>query len=71
VSPGQERDASKTISSKRLGAWPGDVNLESVGLPAGRHTPTLNNLAPNIRYDALVPTDEPTWQPPDGRLRQR
>ncbi len=52
-------------------AWPGDVNLQSVELPAGRHTLTLDNLAPNIRYDALVLTDEPTWQPPDGRLRQR
>ncbi|MDZ7620051.1 MAG: hypothetical protein U1E05_23870, partial [Patescibacteria group bacterium] len=51
-------------------AWPGVVNLESVELPAGRHTLTLTNLGPNVRYDALVITDEPTWQPPDGRLRQ-
>jgi hypothetical protein len=52
-------------------AWPGSVNLESVELPAGRHTLILSNLTPNIRYDALVLTDEPTWQPHDGRLRQR
>jgi hypothetical protein len=52
-------------------AWPGDVNLQSVELPAGRHTLTLDNLTLNIRYDALVLADEPTWQPPDGRLRQR
>jgi len=52
-------------------AWPGTADLESVELPEGRRTLTLDNLAPNVRYDALVITDEPTWQPPDGRLRQR
>ncbi len=52
-------------------AWPGDVNLEAVPLPAGQHTLTLSNLTADIRYDALILTDEPTWQPPDGRLRQR
>jgi hypothetical protein len=52
-------------------AWPGTADLEAVELPAGRQTLTLRNLAPSVRYDALVITDEPTWQPPDGRLRQR
>ncbi|MDY0168676.1 MAG: fibronectin type III domain-containing protein [Thermoguttaceae bacterium] len=52
-------------------AWPGSVNLESVELPEGRHTLTLSSFAPNVRYDTLIITDEPTWQPPDGRLRQR
>jgi len=52
-------------------AWPGTANLEAVELPEGRHTLTLSNLVPNIRYDTLIITDEPTWQPPDGRVRQR
>jgi hypothetical protein len=52
-------------------AWPGSVNLETVTLSAGRHTLTLSNLTPGVRYDALILTDEPAWQPPDGRLRQR
>ena len=52
-------------------AWPGTADLEAVELPAGRQTLTLSNLAPSVRYDVLVVTDEPTWQPPDGRLRQR
>ena len=52
-------------------AWPGVADLEAVELPDGRHTLTLSNLTPNIRYDALILTDEPAWQPPDGRLRQR
>jgi len=52
-------------------AWPGAADLAAVELPAGRHTLTLSNLAPNVRYDALIITDEPAWQPPDGRLRQR
>ncbi len=51
--------------------WPGSINLESVDLPAGKHTLTLSRLAADVRYDTLVLTDEPTWQPPDGRLRQR
>lgn len=52
-------------------AWPGVANLEGMHLPAGTHTLTLDRLTPNIRYDALVLTDEPSWVPPDGRLRQR
>lgn len=52
-------------------AWPGEADLEGAELPEGRRRLTLENLAPDIRYDALVITDEPTWQPPDGRLRQR
>lgn len=52
-------------------AWPGEYNLEAVELPAGNHTLTLENLNEEIRYDVLVITDEPTFTPEDGRLRQR
>ncbi len=52
-------------------AWPGSVNLETVPLSAGRHTLTLSNLTANVRYDALILSDEPAWQPSCGRLRQR
>lgn len=51
-------------------AWPGVTNLQAVELPAGRYTLTLSDLASNVRYDALVITDEPAWQPSEGRLRQ-
>ena len=51
-------------------AWPGDYNLEAVELPAGTHTLTLDNLNGQIRYDVLVITDEPSFCPDDGRLRQ-
>lgn len=52
-------------------AWPGNEDLTRVPLPAGAHTLRLKSLAPNVRYDALVITSEPSWQPEDGRLRQR
>jgi len=51
-------------------AWPGNYNLEGVELPAGSHTLTLDNLNGEIRYDVLVITDEPSFCPEDGRLRQ-
>ena len=52
-------------------AWPGTHNLEGVDLAAGNHTLTLENLSVEIRYDVLVITDEPSFRPGDGRLRQR
>ena len=52
-------------------AWPGNSNLTQVRIPAGRHTLRLQKLVPGIRYDALVITNEPSWVPEDGRLRQR
>ncbi|MFO8080745.1 MAG: hypothetical protein R6V07_10590, partial [Armatimonadota bacterium] len=52
-------------------AWPGNEDLTRVTLPAGTHTLRLEDLAPEVRYDALVITSEPTWRPEDGRLRQR
>ncbi len=52
-------------------AWPGEYNLEGVELSQGRHTLELENLHEEIRYDVLFITDEPSFQPEDGRLRQR
>ncbi|MFP4190691.1 MAG: hypothetical protein ACLFU6_01340 [Candidatus Hydrogenedentota bacterium] len=40
-------------------------------LPAGEHTLAVENLNEEIRYDVLLITDEPSFQPEDGRLRQR
>ena len=56
----------------RFWTWarPVDVDLIAVDLPAGRHTLTLRNLAGDVRYDALFITDEPSFAPGDGRLRQ-
>lgn len=51
-------------------AWPGEGNLEGVRLPAGKHTLTLRNLAEEVRYDVLLLTNEPSFLPGDGRLRQ-
>ncbi|MFO7774390.1 MAG: fibronectin type III domain-containing protein, partial [Candidatus Hydrogenedentota bacterium] len=51
--------------------WPGNYNLEGVELPAGKHTLAVENLNEEIRYDVLLITDEPSFQPEDGRLRQR
>jgi len=45
--------------------------LTAIDLPAGRRTLTLQNLCRSIRYDVLVITDEPSFQPADGRLHQR
>ncbi len=50
--------------------WPGEYNLEGVELPAGQHTLTLEDLHGEIRYDVLIITGEPSFQPGDGRLRQ-
>jgi len=52
-------------------AWPGEADLQRTRLPAGSVELVLDNLAPNVRYDALLLTDEPSFVPGDGRLRQR
>ena len=52
-------------------AWPGNEDLIRVSLPEGTHTLRLEDLVDEIRYDALVITSDPAWQPEDGRLRQR
>ena len=52
-------------------AWPGVADLERTPLPAGEITLVLEDLAPGIRYDVLLLTDEPSFVPADGRLRQR
>jgi hypothetical protein len=44
-------------------------NPESVRLPAGRHTLSLTGLSESTRYDVMLVTDEPSFRPPDGRLR--
>ena len=31
----------------------------------------LDRLAPNVRYDVLLISDEPSFYPRDGRIRQR
>ncbi|MFO8082546.1 MAG: fibronectin type III domain-containing protein [Armatimonadota bacterium] len=56
----------------RLWTWlpPGNEDLTRVALPAGEHTLRLENLAPGVRYDALVITSDPAWKPDDGRLHQ-
>lgn len=52
-------------------AWPGGHNLEGVRLPEGRHALSVEHLHEEIRYDVLLLTNEPSFQPADGRLRQR
>jgi hypothetical protein len=39
-------------------------------LPDGRHTLALKNLTPGVRYDIVYLTDEPSFWPQDGRIRQ-
>jgi fibronectin type 3 domain-containing protein len=51
-------------------ARPIDTDLIGVELPAGRHTLTLKDFTKGVRYDALLLTDEPAFQPKNGRLRQ-
>jgi len=57
----------------RLWTWamPGEYNLEGVDLAAGTRTLTLEDLNDEIRYDIMFITDEPSFRPADGRLRQR
>ena len=52
-------------------ARPVRTDLEGVKLQPGAHTLTLKNLTKAIRYDTLFITDEPSFTPKDGRLKQR
>lgn len=52
-------------------ARPAGVDLSTAKISSGSHTLTVRNLTKAIRYDVLLITDEPSFQPPDGRLRQR
>jgi hypothetical protein len=52
-------------------AWPGTSNLAATKLPAGEVDIVLDQLAPNVRYDVLLITNEPSFYPQDGRIRQR
>ena len=53
--------------------WRRPVSASLVGadLPAGKHELTLTGLTPEVRYDVLLITDEPSFLPADGRLSQR
>ncbi len=72
---GGETDLSVEEPAVRPEFWtwarPVAADLVGVDLPAGKHTLTLTRLTPEVRYDALVVTGEPSFLPPDGRLRQR
>jgi len=52
-------------------AWPGGADLERTKLPAGNVEIVLDRFAPNVRYDVVYVTDEPSFYPQDGRVRQR
>ena len=52
-------------------AWPGAADLQRTKLPAGDVEIVLDRLAPGVRYDVLLITDEPSFYPRDGRIRQR
>ena len=52
-------------------ARPLTADLQAVSIPPGKHVLRLEKLTQAIRYDVLLLTDEPSYQPPDGRLRQR
>lgn len=51
--------------------WPGNVDLIPIRLSAGKHNIVLRNLTREIRYDVLVITNKPWFNPADGRLFQR
>ena len=44
--------------------------MPPIRLPAGRHEVTVTQFTPEVRYDVLLITNEPSFLPPDGRLRQ-
>ena len=52
-------------------ALPIRTDLQAVSIAPGKHVLRLEKLTKAIRYDVLLLTDEPSYQPPDGRLRQR
>ena len=68
-------DLSAPDSALRAEFWtwrrPVSAGLVGVDLPAGEHELTLTALTPEIRYDVLLVTDEPSFLPSDGRLSQR
>jgi hypothetical protein len=72
---GGETDLSTPDSNVRPEFWtwarPVRVDLVGVDLPAGKHELHLENLTASVRYDSLLLTNEPSFLPPDGRLRQR
>jgi len=74
LAPG-DTDLSAPDSTVRPEFWtwsrPGRTELSGVEIPAGQHTLTVKNLTKTIRYDVLLITDEPSFVPADGRLRQR
>ena len=74
LAPGQT-DLSVPDGAVRPELWtwsrPGETELAGVELPAGQHSLTAGNLTRAIRYDVIFITDEPSFLPSDGRLRQR
>ena len=50
-------------------AYP-SCDLSAVSLPEGRHRLTLRNLTSGVRFNVLYLTDEPSFWPQDGRMRQ-
>jgi hypothetical protein len=72
---GGETDLSTPDSNLRPEFWtwarPVRVDLVGVDLPAGEQELRLENLTASVRYDSLLLTNEPSFLPPDGRLRQR
>ena len=51
-------------------ARPVSADLYGVDIAPGQHTLTAGSLTAGVRYDSIYITDEPSFQPPDGRLRQ-
>ena len=51
-------------------ARPVGTDLAGVALPAGEHTLSAGAMTGEVRYDSIYITDEPSFQPPDGRLKQ-
>jgi len=68
-------DLSVPDSGVRPELWtwsrPVATDLTAVELPAGPHRLAVEGLTKAIRYDLLFITDEPSFVPSDGRLRQR
>ena len=52
-------------------ARPVSTDLIAVELSAGKHELRLEKLTLGIRYDLLLITNEPSFLPTDGRLKQR
>ena len=69
-------DLSVENKDIRPGLWtwarPAYPSCKFYSFPAskGRHTLTLKNLTPGVRFDILYVTDEPSFWPTDGRMKQ-